>query len=271
METITQSVKHLNASAVEMLQEGNFGGAVSLLDDALGYLMVSIQQGEKEDFGSVACNGSIAADNEDEDFWSCWDESSVNVAALTPQSVCCSEEVAASEAILKGPTSVSIASQNGYRSADNIFEFYPRALLIHQDSECNQGKLCLVLFNMGLAYHSEAIRVGQLQHSYGLNALNLYNLAQLHFHTSWSKFKDEDMKLLLALALSNNSGHIHANRLNFQETQYSLDAVRHLIDSMPEGGNKGDARHRLSVCDDAFFFRTSVIFEGETLRIAPSA
>lgn len=265
MESTAQPVRHLNESAVELLQEGNFGEAVSLLDQALGYLMVSMQEGEEVD-GSVACSGSNATD--DDDIWSCCDESSVNVA----ESDCCLETItASSEGKLKGVHSVSIAAQDDYRSTDNIFEFYPRALLMYQDSEFYEGKLCVVLFNMGLAYHCEAIRMGQLRHSYGLNALNLYNLAQLHLHSSWTKFKDEDMKLLLALALSNNSGHIHAHHLNFKETQYSLDAVRHLIESMPEGGTQTDTRHRLSVCDHDFFFHTSIIFEGENLRVAPSA
>jgi hypothetical protein len=280
----SKDVDQINEEAVELLTRGNFREAVPLFDRALGFLMIVNDKST-----SSGCDHSVATKSTyvgNDDSCSSLDESFSEAGRLNEVTEPAIKVVIDKDEVKQFPVttsaiqSVSITPgvKNEHQSVDNIFEFYPCALVLPKtNASCREGQTCIILYNMGVAYHNEAIRLREdpssvlesCLFSYYQCALNLYNMAQLHLHQAWSKIDDEGTKLLLALALSNNSGHIHAQQLSFKETQYSLEAVRHFMHSIPEDATSEEIG--ISNEDYEFFTRTSLIFEDNNLDIAPSA
>lgn len=264
----------MNEEAINLLRRGSYVDSVSLLDRALGSLMNE----ESSSTGNCSCDHSVSTKAtdvvENDDSWSNLDTSLVffNVDILIDNDDSAAVPIPAIRSIPL-PTTTPNTSQGNNGSINNIFEFYANALVL--DRGCLESTRCVILYNMGISYHLEALRLqqnravpGSYLDGYYQYALNMYNMAQLHLHQAWCRMTgdDEAVKLHLALALSNNCGHIHAHRLHFKEIQFSLDAVKHLMHSLAD-----DKTCSLTGGDRAFFCRASLIFDVDNCSIAPSA
>ncbi|CAB9514334.1 unknown protein [Seminavis robusta] len=298
------TVPEMNMKAVECFRRGSFERAVSWLDQALGYLNSTACLGERSTDGmdqsetSSVQAGSVYSDASGStrsrpDAAASF--SGLSASLDSHKNVVCEKTVLQQEVRGNGKQrgmirSVSTTScplrTKHHQAATNVFEFYSRFLVFeaHRARGISKSRLlCVVFFNMGVCYHSEAIRlqnVGSPPPVYGYfyqYALQLYNMSQLSLHNSWGALncEDENQTLVLGLALSNNSGHIHHLMGNFRESRYCLDAIQHFIQSTktttPENKEQNELSTTLSPQDQGFFLRTAIIFEDRNLHIAPSA
>jgi hypothetical protein len=156
---------------------------------------------------------------------------------------------------------------------ENLFEFYS-SMLVLQQGHCANTEHVITLYNSAVASHHEAFRHrGQTRRHRLQRALDLYNAAQVVLYDSWSVIADDDILLLLSLALCNNVGHVHYWLLNFKDCRNSLEALQHFMGSLPVDYSEDDEESpgSLSRKDYEFFNKTIVIFEGASFLSAPSA
>lgn len=110
----------------------------------------------------------------------------------------------------------------------SMFTLFHRALAI---PHCNamEGNtdriMAVLLYNMGLSLHLQALRSGRTTELNG--ALQLYEMAFAVVEDAWSELEVNDLMLLL-LALFNNMGHIHSSRFDNVKTRTCLDWLKTL-------------------------------------------
>jgi tetratricopeptide (TPR) repeat protein len=217
-------IAHLNNEAVSFLQEGNYRAAVCDLETALDRLRSQI-----------------------------WYEQ--NFLRSPPES---NEQ----EVVLR-VSSVPIAPSHEMEASKNVFEFYRRAFSI----VANKTKLAsidpissmiVVLYNLAIAYHDDAIR--RSTHTHYVRALELYEEILHLMHENGIKGH-----MLLLMAISNNIGHIHDHYNNFLQTRENLFWVRKLAITCREQAKS------IPYDDFAFFHQIVLIFNGKDLNIAPAA
>ncbi|CAB9503059.1 expressed unknown protein [Seminavis robusta] len=80
--------------------------------------------------------------------------------------------------------------------------------------------LAMILYNMGMAFHTQAVRSGRSEELRG--ALQLYEMSFSVVENAWVRFDVDDLTLFL-MALMNNLGHIHSSLYNAPQTQICIE------------------------------------------------
>lgn len=151
-------------------------------------------------------------------------------------------------------------------SPANLFSVYPRMFRIVGDiQQLSISKILVVLlYNLAVASHMEAITQETPNPQQLKKVLELYETAMRVAHTSWST-QDAEQLLCVLLALTNNVGHVHSHMLNFQQTRESLSLQMHLLARATE-------ENPLDMQDYEVFFESVCVFlDGHDLCLAPAA
>lgn len=152
-------------------------------------------------------------------------------------------------------------------SPSNLFTLYPRMFRIAPDAanKLSISKILVVLlYNLAIASHIEAITQESPCPSHLKKVLELYETAMRVAHTSWSTHDAEEL-LCVLLALTNNVGHVHSHMLNFQQTRESLSLQMHLLARATE-------ENPLAMEDYEIYFESVCVFlDGHDLCLAPAA
>jgi len=150
-------------------------------------------------------------------------------------------------------------------SPANLFTFYPRMFRIVDSSNLGISQLLVVLlFNLAVTSHVDAISEEEPQPAHLRKVLELYETAMRVAHTAWCP-EDAQTLLSVLIALTNNVGHIHSHLLNFQQTRESLALQMHLLGQATE-------ESPLAMEDYEVFFESVCIYlDGNDLCLAPAA
>ena len=152
-------------------------------------------------------------------------------------------------------------------SPSNLFTLYPRMFRIAEDAanKLTISKILVVLlYNLAVASHIEAITQESPCPRHLKKVLELYETAMRVAHTSWST-QDAEEFLCVLLALTNNVGHVHSHLLNFQQTRESLSLQMHLLARATED-------NPLAMEDYEIYFESVCVFlDGHDLCLAPAA
>ena len=174
--------------------------------------------------------------------------------------------------IASGPQSpiVSVPILNmqevSINSPSNLFTLYPRMFrIVGSIQQLSISKILVVLlYNLAVASHMEAITQDTPNPQNLKKVLELYETAMRVAHTSWST-QDAEQLLCVLLALTNNVGHVHSHLLNFQQTRESLSLQMHLLARATE-------ENPLEMHDYEIFFESVCVFlDGHDLCLAPAA
>ena len=92
-------------------------------------------------------------------------------------------------------------------------------------SQNYQRLLAMLIYNMGLSMHLQALQSGKAAELKG--ALDLYEMSFSVIETEWQQLNVDDLMLLL-MALFNNLGHIHSNLYNLKERETCIDWLKAL-------------------------------------------
>lgn len=259
-------VGKLNRKAVVMIKSGNYDGAVVALCRAMDLIQSPSSEGDnyRSPWQRTPLVSSAAREREER-------ASTSNSRMEIDEDAENDEEIC-----LLRPIPIGSPSNHCFSgiAEENLFEFYS-SMLILQQGNCVDTEHVITLYNSAVASHHEAFRhQGQTRRHLLHRALGLYNAAQAVLYESWSEIADDDILLLLSLALSNNVGHVHYWLLNFKDCRNSLEALQHFIGSLPVDYGEDDEESSpgsLSRKDYEFFTKTTVIFEGASFLSAPSA
>ena len=151
-------------------------------------------------------------------------------------------------------------------SPSNLFTLYPRMFrIVGNMQQLSISKILVVLlYNLAVASHMEAITQETPNPQHLKKVLELYETAMRVAHTSWST-QDAEELLCVPLALTNNVGHVHSHMLNFQQTRESLSLQMHLLARATE-------ENPLDMQDYEVFFESVCVFlDGHDLCLAPAA
>lgn len=275
--TISRVITNLNKKAVVLLRDGRSQAALRAFHEALALIQARLHDQNHQNHEQATAvqtfhefttpvDDQILQEEENEDEVSCECRKPLHKTPSV-QTVAIDKGSSSSNT----PTKQTTASSS---SCSNVFEFYPRAFVMRSSCQRNEEQQSfvtehlVVLYNLAVTYHHIGIRNGH-HPKFLKRALNVYNMAQTVLHRAWDADEevdqlDKSVRLLLALAISNNVGHVHSFLLNFEETKYSLSAIRHFLEAP-------SANKILSKTDYVFFFRTVVIFKTNSFSIAPAA
>jgi hypothetical protein len=188
-------------------------------------------------------------------------------------------------AIHSVPLSCDDKASSLWDSPNNLFSFFPRAFVLEQDhavtgkDQGNDARYAVVLlYNLALAYHTEAARHFQRKgascymHQRSLDAaVRLYQSALQIADSSWDEADFEDGRCLL-LATLNNLGFISSHRMEFLETCHCIGMMCELID-LENAAYASSNGSSLSDTDFELFFQSVFTFldPASQLHLAPAA
>ncbi|CAB9516919.1 expressed unknown protein [Seminavis robusta] len=115
--------------------------------------------------------------------------------------------------------------------SNSILPLFSRALTIATPGSSGHAEplLAMLLFNMGLTMHLEALKRGDADTKGEAicGALELYEMAFSVVEDYWEHFQVPDL-LLVVFALLNNMGHIHSSRFDQAQTEVCLNWLNSL-------------------------------------------
>lgn len=174
---------------------------------------------------------------------------------------------AQSPAIVSVPIITNGQGDLNLNSPSNLFTMYPRMFRIADDAadKLSISKILVVLlYNLAVASHIDAISQENPCPRHLKKVLELYETAMRVAHTSWST-QDAEELLCVLLALTNNVGHVHSHLLNFQQTRESISLQMHLLARATE-------ENPLDMEDYEIYFESVCVFlDGHDLCLAPAA
>jgi hypothetical protein len=135
---------------------------------------------------------------------------------------------------------------------------YSRALTIADDVEDKELLASVVLYNMALVNHCQAIELG-ISRLLSI-ALNLYKMAA----SVLERYSDIDASNeLVLLALYNNMAQIHAYQWSSQEVRVCIDNIRMLLSNV--------SAKRFIDEEDFLLFHINTVLLVEDIHLAPAA
>lgn len=161
-----------------------------------------------------------------------------------------------------------VSEEHEEASPCNIFAFFNRAFVLVDDhdqtltsTDYQHETTAMLLYNMGLCYHSKGIRIGD---SKALErALYFYQLAHKTLTENQPLF-DETLARFILLALTNNLGHVHSHFFNLEGTTSCHDHLILLLSG---------AAFDTTMSDDEylFFFKSMYYFLDVKTVASPAA
>jgi hypothetical protein len=103
---------------------------------------------------------------------------------------------------------------------NHAFTVSKSADLVPSASKNYDRFLAMLLYNMGLSFHIQALRSGKSDEMRG--ALDLYEMSFSVVEANWQLFHVDDLMLIL-MALFNNLGHINSMFYNTDQIQICID------------------------------------------------
>lgn len=212
---LTRSIILLNNSAVELMKDGNYREAVSVLNIGFGEMKTIMQSGE--------------LNFQSQDIVECTDNSKSRHTPILSYRILDKD--------YDGRTF------NG----ENMFTFFECAFTMsHKDLSINyisqsvkyQKQLAAILFyNIGLVHHKTGILKNNSTCLF--NALKFYNTASSIIDAGWRSIGIDDIKMLL-LSLSNNVGHIQSIFCNFERVETCIESMQIIIENIDHSDILGD-------------------------------
>jgi hypothetical protein len=156
------------------------------------------------------------------------------------------------------PSVFSVARGDIYSNSDGLVLNYNKALMVLQNLTDLDVLTSIVLYNMGIVNHGQAIERGSS--SLLTTALKFYKMATNVIQGKQEIDKAGDFVLLVSF---HNMAHIHSSRFCPEEMRGCFDATRLLLTQ--------DSTHLFLDEDDLSFFSMSSLLEVKDIRSAPAA
>ena len=233
----SQNIIDMNNKAVGCLLQGNGEGAVQTLGSALSSLQLyqEFETTAKAHLQRTSITSYCVAPQHEQHLREPQDQGQQQQegtpTASLPEHLLHSMAAGGNQSNCSAMSSIPLSRDGMADNSSGTFSVFNQAMTIckiDQDKMEEDGHdgytishnyhrlLSMLLYNLGLSLHLQAVQTGKAAELKG--AMDLYEMSFSVIETEWQHFVVEDLMLLL-MALFNNLGHIHSNMYNVAQRE----------------------------------------------------